>query len=208
MNSAIPGIIKEWDGKKATIRPLIKIQYLDGSSLPAPEILDVPVITPATAYAGIKVPITVGDKVMLHICDRDIQDLLFNKETSGLEDRGDSSPPTKRTNNITDAVAYAGFQSLDDMIPSDEDLWIFNNRNKPNYSCIKIKSDGSIELVTNSSSIIQKADGEIDIQASQINITGDVIVDGDVTANGVSLTNHTHGGVRSGSSNTSPPNPS
>lgn len=43
------------------------------------------------------------------------------------------------------------------------------------------------------------------IATSGVNIKGDVTVEGDVIANGISLTKHVHGGVESGGSNTSGP---
>lgn len=43
------------------------------------------------------------------------------------------------------------------------------------------------------------------IATSGVNIKGDVTVEGDVIANGISLTKHMHGGVESGGSNTSGP---
>lgn len=212
MDTCIPAIIVEWDGVKAVVRPIVKFIYKDGSSIPSPEIHDVPVITPATAYAGIKLPVAVGDKVMLHICDRDIQDLLFNQSTAGLGDVV-SKPPTKRTNNITDAIAYTGFQSLDDIIPSDEDVWIFNNKDTTNYNHIRLKSDGSIETVTTGVKITQTSSGTITIDADtsisintpSLSVDGDVSVTGDVVASGISLAGHVHGGVESGGSITNPP---
>lgn len=49
-------------------------------------------------------------------------------------------------------------------------------------------------------------DRTIDIIATQgINVTGTITVNGDVIANGISLTTHIHGGVQSGGSTTSQP---
>lgn len=49
-------------------------------------------------------------------------------------------------------------------------------------------------------------DRTIDIVATQgINVTGTITVNGDVIANGISLTTHIHGGVQSGGSTTSQP---
>jgi len=127
-DSCLPGILTAYDGKKGNVRPLIDIRMIDGSYLPFPEVHDVPVITPATAFSGLKLPVKVGDKVVLHVADRDIQTLLFDKDTWGLRDPENALPPTDRMHNITDAIAYTGFQSLDDMIPSDNDVWIFNNK--------------------------------------------------------------------------------
>ena len=49
------------------------MRYIDGSQIDMTTIGNVQVITPGTALAGLKMPIRVGDKVVLHIQDRDIQ---------------------------------------------------------------------------------------------------------------------------------------
>ena len=49
--------------------------------------------------------------------------------------------------------------------------------------------------------------GTANIIAAGVNIKGDVTVDGDVIANGVSLSTHQHGGVTSGSASTATPIP-
>ncbi|MXV35730.1 MULTISPECIES: Gp138 family membrane-puncturing spike protein [unclassified Saccharibacter] len=47
--------------------------------------------------------------------------------------------------------------------------------------------------------------GTVDIQASKITANCDIETSGDMKAGGISLKNHTHGGVQSGGSNTEPP---
>lgn len=51
-----------------------------------------------------------------------------------------------------------------------------------------------------------KSAGDITIDAPTVKITGDLVVDGEVTGNGVELSTHTHSGVQTGSSNTLKPN--
>ena len=43
------------------------------------------------------------------------------------------------------------------------------------------------------------------VSLTTMNVTGNIIVDGDVIASGISLVNHVHGGVDAGSSSTSSP---
>lgn len=43
------------------------------------------------------------------------------------------------------------------------------------------------------------------VSLTTMNVTGNIVVDGDVIASGVSLVNHVHGGVDAGSSSTAPP---
>jgi VCBS repeat-containing protein len=107
------------------------MRWKDGSQLPFPPIENVPVITPATAFAGMKFPVRVGDKVVLHIQDRDIQRLLHTVDTSGLTPPEDKDPytytDTARVHDLTDCVAYTGFGSFGSLKESDFDVWIFNN---------------------------------------------------------------------------------
>jgi hypothetical protein len=195
MDSCLPGIITSYDSTKcsATIRPLITIRAVDGSYINFPEIQDVPVITPATAYSGIKLPVKVGDKVMIHVADRDIQTLLFRTATSGLTDPGSANPATSRRFNLTDAVAYTGLQSLDDMIPSDDDVWIFNNFGQSGYSYARFKSDGAIDLVTENASITISQDGTVAVNASAaVDITAPITtINGDLQINGNTATTGT-----------------
>ena len=55
------------------------------------------------------------------------------------------------------------------------------------------------------STIVLREGNVVEITAQTVKISGDVEVGGDVTASGVSLVHHTHGGVRAGSDNTQPP---
>ena len=209
MNSFLPGIIVDYyDGKKGNVRPLIQLRFKDGSYLPFDTIEDVPIITPATANAGLKLPVKIGDKVQIHIADGDIQTLLFKMSTAGLEDPGSAYPQSARKHNLTDAVAYTGFQSLDDMIPSDEDVWIFNGNGEDYYSHIRLKADGSIETKTQNATVTLTKEGNVSIEApSNLDITaptstfnGDVQVNGTLTATvdcisgNVSGKLHTHTG--------------
>ena len=44
------------------------------------------------------------------------------------------------------------------------------------------------------------------IDTPLVNISGDVIIDGEMTAKGIQYSTHTHGGVRSGDDSTGAPN--
>ena len=81
----------------------------------------------------------------------------------------------------------------------------------------------NIELLARARVTINASD-LVEVEAGEVRITGHVVIDGDIThtgnqsttgtvtanldvkAGGVSLKNHTHGGVDSGNSNTRPPN--
>lgn len=221
MDSMIPGIIVDnYDGKKGDVRPMVQVRFSDGSYLPLETIEDVPIITPATTNAGLKLPVKIGDKVLLHIADRDIQTLLYKLSTAGLTDPGDALPQTARNNNITDAIAYTGFQSLDDMIPNDDDVWIFNGLGEDYYSHIRLKANGNIETITQNVTVTLTQDGAVTIDApanltinapdsqfnGNISATGTISSDVDCISAGISGKLHTHGGVLPGGASTLPPN--
>lgn len=142
MWSSLPAVIEEYDPitNKATVRCLVKMRYVDGSQTVFPPIYNVPVITPATAFAGMKLPVKAGDKVVLHIQDRDIQILLHTETTKGLGKELNAKCETARQHNLTDCIAYTGFGSFDSVLPSDYDVWIFNNyaESYPNEDALKL----------------------------------------------------------------------
>ncbi len=76
---------------------------------------------------------------------------------------------------------------------------------------LTISPDGAVTLNTQQT-VTVNAQGNVMVKAAHVEVdtpevhcTGDVIVDGDVVASGISLVNHVHGGVQSGRSNTSEP---
>ena len=58
---------------------------------------------------------------------------------------------------------------------------------------IKIDANGDVSI---------NAAGNLNLSGDKINIKGSVVVEGDLSCDGVSLKTHTHGGVQAGSSNT------
>ena len=70
---------------------------------------------------------------------------------------------------------------------------------------IWIAEDG-LHVEATSLPVTVHTSGTVTLDCPKVHITGDVKVDGDVVASGVSLVNHTHGGVESGGSSTSKPN--
>ena len=72
---------------------------------------------------------------------------------------------------------------------------------------ITVPENGGTVTVNTGGEIVLSADTQITLNAPQIVIEGPVTqTQGDITSDGVSLQTHTHGGVESGASSTSPPN--
>lgn len=171
--SCIPAVIKVYSNSRATVLPLVKAKFSDGSTLELPEIHDVPVITPCTAFAGLKLPVRVGDKVVLHICDRDIQHLLRVAKTEGLSQTEPSSPSLRRLHDMSDAVAYTGFFSDSASKPDTYDVWIFNNDDSDSMNHIRLKQNGDVEVRTNKATVTLEKEGTIQLKNDNATATFD-----------------------------------
>lgn len=203
--SSLPAVIEEYDQAqcRATVRCLINMRYMDGSQITFPSIENVPIITPATAFAGMKLPVRAGDKVVLHIQDRDIQRLLFTTSTAGLDAPASTATDTSRLHDLTDCVAYTGFGSFNSAIPSDLDVWIFNNYEEDSYNHIRLRENGDIETRTlkatstlgkegrisasnTNCSLVMEDSGETELTASSSVriVTPTLEVEGNVTVSG------------------------
>lgn len=96
-----------------------------------------------------------------------------------VSDGQESKPNTERNHSPSDAVFIGGIV-----------LGIAPVGGLPADAVVIASEDGSVHLA---------------VTSSGITIKGDVNVEGDVTANGISLTQHVHGGVESGPGTTSAP---
>ncbi len=96
-----------------------------------------------------------------------------------VSDGKESEPNTERNHSTSDAVFIGGI----------------------------VTGDAPVSGIPDNAAVIATDDGSVFIAVTTggIKIKGQVEVEGDVTANGISLESHVHGGVTSGGSNTSPP---
>lgn len=83
---------------------------------------------------------------------------------------------------------------------------MYNNKDTPPANGQGVRAvkfaDGST-VINDNGAITVNATGSVTINAPVVNITGG---SGDVVVNGVSLVNHTHGGIIPGGGSTAPPN--
>ncbi|MOA09646.1 hypothetical protein D3C78_1294960 [compost metagenome] len=83
-----------------------------------------------------------------------------------------------------------------------KDLTIIHNLGQPTESEIRIKLDGSVVINTKNKVDIQCdtanviADSEIDVNTPVMNVDAQVNVTGDVIVNGIAFSTHIHGGVQ------------
>ncbi len=76
INTAIDAIIESYDAGIASVKPIPKMKFIDGSALDYPVIPKVPVVWPRFAgdVAGVKGPVRPGDKCLLIFCQQALDD--------------------------------------------------------------------------------------------------------------------------------------
>ncbi len=85
--------------------------------------------------------------------------------------------------------------------------FIGGDRSNAVVICMAGRGNRITGLAAGDVAIYNQGGAVIKLVGGGIEITGNVTVNGDVIANGVSLTKHTHGGVAAGAANTGEPNP-
>ena len=98
VHTCLPGVIVDYNGVTATVRPALAKQLANGETLAAPQIVRVPICWPTGmgGLAQVSVPLQVGDPVLLHFSERAIDDWL-----SGT----DGPPGDPRQFDLSDAFA-------------------------------------------------------------------------------------------------------
>lgn len=149
INTSIDGLIVDYAGGFATVRPLGNKQFDDGDSLPYPNIYKVPVRWPtfANGTAGIKGPVQAGDKVQL----------IFAQQAS------DGSNDDRRF-SLVDAYAIicSNSQAAQGANNNDMVMWFGS-------AYIKLTADGNV--VTNAPGFISNTSQSIiDLNAPTVNV--------------------------------------
>ena len=100
VHTCLPGVIVDYDGEFATVRPTLDKQLANGETLAAPKIARVPVCWPIGdvngAQALFTVPLKAGDPVLLHFSERALDDWLGGS---------DGAPGDPRQFDLSDAFA-------------------------------------------------------------------------------------------------------
>jgi hypothetical protein len=186
LHTSMPGIIDSYDPatQTASVQPAIKRVFTEKGAVSLPLCVDVPVAFPGGGDFFLTFPVKPGDECILLFSERCIDYWFANG--------GVQLPAEYRLHDLSDAVAQVGLNSQARKLAS-------------------VQTDGA-ELRTRSrSTYIRLTEGKIfikgdlDIQGNTTQ-TGTVTATVDVVGSGVSLKNHTHPGVQSGTSNTGAPN--
>lgn len=137
IHTCLPGRIETYDfnTQKATIKPLIKKQFIDGTIIKIPILTNVPVVFPRTKLSGITFPLTRGDGVLVVFAERSLERWYSSGD--------DVEPGDTRKFDLSDAIAVPGLYSFaDSNIASNNDDLEIHHRGQT----VTIKKNGDIEV--------------------------------------------------------------
>ncbi|CAI2418115.1 phage baseplate assembly protein V [Serratia liquefaciens] len=222
---ACPGIIQSFDADAvtATIQPSVKvpIRQADGSvvSVALPLLVDVPVYFPRGGGVTLTFPITEGDECLVIFADRCID---YWWQNGGVQE-----PVDPRQHHLADAFALVGPQSQAKKI-SGISTSAAQLRTDDGAAFIELDPGSHAVTVTTPGKLTASAQSGTEINSPEIVLNGNVTINGnlsqgmgegggnatmhgpvtvtnDVTAGGISLQTHKHGGVETGGGQTGGP---
>ncbi len=195
--TSTPGHILAFDPLTQLAQVQIGILRVDvnGAEFAPPPIIEVPVYFPGGAFC-VEYQIDPGTE----------GDILFSQRCvdGWLQTGGVAANPMGRFHDAQDAFFLPGFRSIPKAIKSFQNNGI-RLRNVAGTQYAWLKNDGSIDMRNGAGYITVAANGTVTINGVTIDPQGNVVSPTDVTASGISLKSHAHGGVTSGGSNTGGP---
>ncbi|MTC35815.1 translation initiation factor IF-2 [Providencia alcalifaciens] len=221
---ALPCIVQSFNPEAVTIeaQPAIKWRVNEDGvdkTVPLPLLVDVPVIFPRGGGATLTFPIKSGDECLVIFADRCID---YWWQSGGVQEAVDP-----RKHNLSDGFALVGPQSQAQKISgiSTSEVQL---RSDDGSAYIAINTGSKDVTVITPAKLTATAKGGTEINSPEIVLNGNVTINGnlsqgmgkgggeakmngpvtvinDVTAGGISLTKHKHGGVQTGGSNTGEP---
>lgn len=222
---AMPGIIQSFDvdAVTATIQPAVKasVRQSDGSlsSVTLPLLVDVPVVFPRGGGVTLTFPVAAGDECLVVFADRCID---YWWQNGGVQE-----PVDQRQHHLADAFALVGPQSQAQKI-SGISTSAAQLRTDDGAAFIELDPGSHAVNVTTPGKLTASAQGGTEINSPEIVLNGNVTINGnlsqgmgedggtatmlgpvsvtnDVTAGGISLQSHKHGGVETGGGQTGGP---
>ena len=195
---AIPAIVVGVSNLKdglIDVLPIVNsVNHLTWETTEHNTLYDIPVVFPSTLNSSICFPVNQGDTVELILQSSDI--IRFR---DGNKEQHD--PSQLGYNNLANCIALVGFVPFQESCfnPNNykndfdnQDLNIVHNKNSGNEANIVIKSDGSINILSNN---------KVDINGVTITTDGDIQVDGKSLRQ--FMLSHTH--IDSQGASTTPP---
>jgi len=200
--------------QRINVQPIINIVKTSDEELEHAIIQNVPVVFPGSSTSQFSFPVNVGDTVLCVFSQRSL-------DRFKLGAKNPHRPIDLRKMSRNDAVAIPGLFPFEDAVNnpgkrslghSTEDAVVTHNIGTGSECEVRLKPSG--DVIINSPSNVQvncetaeiNAPSGVVVDTPTTKFTGNVNVVGDVTASGVSLVNHTHGGVQTGPGNTGVPN--
>ncbi len=199
--TALPCIIvniKSLSEMRVDVQPQVNIIRPDGTDVPHPPILSVPLMFPVSSMGGLTFPVQNGDTVLC----------VFNSKCIDMFKAGNGDPARPldlRIFDKRDAVAIVGlFPFSESPNHPKERTWshdtkdtvLVHNIGSGNEAEIRIKKDGRI--IVNSNKEVEVNASSVTVNATNITLNGNLMVNGTVTATGdvvgagKSLSTHTH----------------
>lgn len=193
----LPAVVIAYDRAKnrATVRPQIMLGTTSGDKISRAQIASVPVLNIGGGGFVLSFPIKPGDLGWIKASDRDIS--LYLQQGPDNEEW----PNTKRLHSFQDGLFIPDVLRTFTVAGEDADRVVLQTTDSLTRIAI---APGLVKITT---------PGTVEVDAPTVHMTGDLEVDGSITAqgevtgNGIALSTHTHGGVTSGGANTTAPNP-
>jgi hypothetical protein len=187
IDGMLPAVVTAVDRRagRVSVKPLVMAGTAAGGKVARPVVANIPIMTMGAGGIYASFPVKVGDLGFVFSASRDTS--LFYQSQGG-----EDWPNTERLHSFSDG----GFLPLK--------LFDFSIAGG-------VLADGFSLQTDDGSTFVTLKDGEIQLQATTIKITGDIehtgsqTTSGDVVASGISLVNHAHGGVQGGPSDTGVP---
>lgn len=196
-------VIKYYPEKQCVdAQPLLRREYSNGWVDDLPVIQGLPVVFQGAGNSLISFPIASGDIVLAVFSERSL-DKWVNSRGQTVD------PQNNQLHDLSDAFAIPGLQTYKTHNnPNPDNLEVRFGIGSANETSVKMKTNGNVEITAPLSVTVNTPNanysGNINV-SGDVTISGDATIDGDAVASGISLVNHTHGGVSPGGGSTGVP---
>ena len=169
MNGMLPAQVTSYDRdtNRVEVQLMISLKTTDGSQIPRPHLVNIPVLQLGGGTFSISFPLKAGDIGWVIAADRDISTFLQNYTQT--------APPTTRMHNFADGMFIPDLMKSYNISGSNEDYLIIQNED----------ASIQVEMGLNSST----GANEINVTGDRINITvnnstGYVVINGNLFVSG------------------------
>lgn len=212
--TALPGVILSYNNIQQTcvVQPAIQGILFDDNmgyqNKNLPPLLDVPVCFPSGGGCTLSFPIVMGDECLVVFSSRCIDGWWIQGVYNSQTQQVNPAPQMDwRQHDLSDAIAYVGIKSVPN-VPINLsttttqlrtiDGTTFIELNPTNHTLNLVTANtGSVNITTPTTTLNCNV-----IINGNLQVNGTITASGDIVGNGISLDNHVHSGVTSGSSNT------